>query len=291
MILNFGSINLDLVYRVSTLPKPGETLASIGYEKYLGGKGINQSISAHRSGADVLHLGCIGPDGVWIKEQISDFGLSLEGIKTVDEHTGHAVILVDDSAENQIVLHGGSNLAFTEEQIEKALEKANPKTDWVICQNETNLVQELAVSAKSKDLRVAYSAAPFEAEHAIPMLDHIDLLAVNEIEAADLQRALGKDPREIGLRYLLITKGAKGADLHTHHETLHQPAFAVTPLDTTGAGDTFLGAFMAELTLSNSPSKALRFAAATSAIQVTRDGAAPAIPMRDEVLAFLKENS
>lgn len=290
MILNFGSINLDLVYRVTTLPTPGETLASNSFQKYLGGKGVNQSIAAHRCGADTLHIGCLGPDGAWLREQISEFGLSLEGIKTVTDHTGHAVILVDDSAENQIVLFGGSNQAFTMEQIETALKKAHSKTDWVICQNETNLVLELAKSAKSKNLRVAYSAAPFQADHAIPMLDHIDLLAVNEVEAAALQKALGKDIREIGLRYLLVTKGAEGADLHTHHETLHQPSFAVTPQDTTGAGDTFLGAFMAEFTLSNSPAKALRFAAAASAIQVTRAGAAPAIPMRDEVLAFLKAN-
>jgi ribokinase len=291
MILNFGSINLDLVYRVASLPTPGETLASTSYEKYLGGKGVNQSIAAQRCGADVLHIGCVGPDGEWLREQIVEFGLSLEGVKTVPDHTGHAVIFVADSAENQIVLFGGSNQAFTTDQIETALKKANPKTDWVICQNETNLVHELAQSAKSKNLRVAYSAAPFEAEHAIPMLDHIDLLAVNEVEAAALQAALGKDPRDIGLRYLLVTKGAEGADLHTHHETIHQPSFKVSPQDTTGAGDTFLGAFMAEFTLSNSPAKALRFAAAASAIQVTRAGAAPAIPLRNEVLTFLKEHA
>jgi ribokinase len=289
MIINFGSINLDLVYRVATLPTPGETLASTSYKKYLGGKGVNQSIAAQHCGAEVRHIGCVGPDSEWLREQILEFGLTLDGIKTVDTHTGHAVILVDDAAENQIVLNGGSNRSFTLDQIEKVLETADPKTDWVICQNETNLVHELARLARKKNFRTAYSAAPFEANHAIPMLDHIDLLAVNEIEAAALQDTLGKDPRDLGLRYLLVTKGAKGADLHTHNETIHQPAFDVIPQDTTGAGDTFLGAFMAEFTLSNSPAKALRFAAAASAIQVTRAGAAPAIPIREEVLTFLKE--
>ena len=291
MILNFGSINLDLVYRVASLPAPGETLASTSYEKYLGGKGVNQSIAAQRCGAEVRHIGCVGPDAQWLLEQISEFGLTLTGIKTVDTHTGHAVILVDNAAENQIVLFGGSNQAFTMSQIENALGNADPKTDWVICQNETNLVHELAQSARQKNFRTAYSAAPFEAKLAIPMLDHIDLLAVNEVEAASLQNALGRDPCELGLRYLLVTKGAKGADLHTYQETIHQPAFNVMPQDTTGAGDTFLGAFMAEFTLSNSPAKALRFAAAASAIQVTRAGAAPAIPTREEVFAFLKEQA
>jgi ribokinase len=291
MILNFGSINLDLVYRVPHLPKPGETLASASFAKYLGGKGINQSIAASRSGADTLHIGCLGHDGEWLKSEIAAFGLPLDGLKYVDTPTGHAVILVDDKGENQIVLFGGSNQAFTQAQIDTALKRANPKTDWVICQNETNLVHELAKSAKAKNIRIAYSAAPFEAAHAIPMLAHIDLLAVNEGEAADLETALGKDPRTLGLRYLLITKGSRGAELHTHSETLSQPSFKVTPLDTTGAGDTFLGAFIAELTLSNSPAKALRFAAAAAAIQITRSGAAPAIPLRSEVVDFLKANT
>ncbi len=290
MILNFGSINLDLVYRVAALPQAGETLASISYTRYLGGKGINQSIAAHRSGAEVRHIGCLGADGIWLRQQIADFGLSLEGIKTVETHTGHAVIFVDDQAENQIVLSGGSNLAFSLPQIEAALDQANPENDWVICQNETNLVHELAGSAKKKGLRVAYSAAPFVAEHAIPMLEHIDLLAVNTGEAAALQKALGKDIRDIGLEYLLITKGAEGVELYLPDRTLQQAAFAVTPQDTTGAGDTFLGAFMAELTLNNNPTEALRFASAAAAIQVTRAGAATAIPHRNEILNFLKEN-
>ena len=88
-----------------------------------GGKGVNQSIAAHRCGAEVLHIGCVGPDGDWLREQIAEFGLSLEGVKSVEEHTGHAVILVDDSAENQIVLYGGSNRAFTMDQIDAALKK------------------------------------------------------------------------------------------------------------------------------------------------------------------------
>lgn len=288
MILNFGSINLDLVYRVPHLPGAGETLASLSFEKYLGGKGINQSIAAHRSGAQTLHIGCLGPDGDWLRDQIADFGLPLDGLKTVQTPTGHAVIFVDDAAENQIVLFGGSNQAFTHGQIDAALEKADPKTDWVLCQNETNAVLDLAKSAKSKGLRVAYSAAPFDADHAVPMLDHIDLLAVNEGEAAALQATLGKDPRALGLPYLLITKGSKGADLYSGKDTFSQTSFNVTPKDTTGAGDTFLGAFMAEFTLSNDPAYALRFAAAAAAIQVTRAGAAPAIPLRDDVLDFLK---
>ncbi|GGA16802.1 ribokinase [Neptunicoccus cionae] len=291
MILNFGSINLDLVYRVPHLPAAGETLASSSFEKYLGGKGINQSIAAHRSGAQTLHLGCVGPDGDWLREQIAGFGLSLDGLRTVTTPTGHAVIFVDDSAENQIVLFGGSNQAFTTDQFEAALAQADPATDWVLCQNETNNVPKMAQLAKAKGLRVAYSAAPFDADHAIPLLDHIDLLAVNEGEAAALQSALGKDIQSLGLPYLLITKGSKGATLYAGGQQFDQDSFTVTPKDTTGAGDTFLGAFVAELSASDDPAKALQFAAAAAAVQVTRAGAAPAIPTREDTLSFLKANT
>lgn len=290
MILNFGSINLDLVYRVPALPKAGETLGSTDYRRYLGGKGINQSIAAHRSGAEVRHIGCLGADGAWLREQIADFGLCHDGISTVETHTGHAVIFVDDAGENQIVLSEGSNGAFTEGQISAALDSADPESDWIMCQNETNLVHELARSAKDRGFCIAYSAAPFVAEHAIPMLAHINLLAVNEGEAAALQAALGKDVRCLSLDALLITKGAAGVDLYMPgQEVVHQPAFVVTPQDTTGAGDTFVGALIARL--DDGPVQALRFAAAAAAIQVTRPGAASAIPTYTETCDFLKEHS
>ena len=244
MILNFGSINLDLVYCVAHLPKPGETLASTSFARFLGGKGINQSIAAARSGGAIRHIGCLGPDGKWLGEQIAHFGLSLDEITQVDVPTGHAVIFVDDTAENQIVLFGGSNLAFTKNQIEQALNTAR-RGDWVLLQNETNLVSYIAQEARARGLKVAYSAAPFDANAVRDLLDQINLLALNEGEAAAIAQNIGHHPAELNIDHVLITKGERGAELHSGGEILHQDSIEVEAIDTTGAGDTFLGAFMA----------------------------------------------
>ncbi|MEL7430626.1 MAG: PfkB family carbohydrate kinase, partial [Pseudomonadota bacterium] len=143
--------------------------------------------------------------------------------------------------------------------------------------------------AKAAQLKVAYAAAPFIAETTLALLPQIDLLAVNEGEARALGDELGVDPVAIPVPHLLITKGAKGSVFIANGKSHRQSAFKVTPVDTTGAGDTFLGAFLAHFTKDEDAKTALRFAAAASAIQVTREGAAPAIPQEEEVLQFMKE--
>ena len=286
MILNFGSINLDLVYQVPHLPAPGETLASTSYARFIGGKGINQSIAAARAGASVCHVGCLGPDGGWLRDQIECFGLSLDEITTVDTPTGHAVIFVDEMAENQIVLFGGSNQCFTSGQIEDAL-KRSKAGDWVLLQNEINLVPAIAREARSRGLNVAYSAAPFDANAVREVLDYVNLLALNEGEALALAEETGQHPAELDIDHVLITKGAQGAELHSSGQVVQQDSFFVEAVDTTGAGDTFLGAFMARF-IDGEASKALKFAAGAAALQVTRHGAAVAIPTSEEVDTFLQ---
>lgn len=285
MILNFGSINIDLVYRVPHLPTAGETLHSASFERFLGGKGINQSIAVAQSGTAVRHIGCVGSDGDWVKSQIANFGVALDEIATVGAATGHAVICVDNAGENQIVLASGANQGFTTAQIDAAISAATTG-DWVILQNETNLVPTIAAKAKAAGLNVCYSAAPFDPDAVAEVLPHIDLLAVNEGEAAALEADHGKPATELGVGKVLVTKGAEGAWFYEGDKSHTQTSFQVTPVDTTGAGDTFLGAFMARLTDSDAPT-ALRFAAASAALQVTRAGAAAAIPCRADVEVFL----
>lgn len=287
MIFNFGSINLDLVYRVPRLPGPGETLSSDDFRRHLGGKGMNQSIAILRSGGQLRHVGCLGQDAEWLREQIAGFRVGLGDITVLEQPTGHAVIYVDDAGENQIVIFGGSNRGFTMQQVTAALDEAAPG-DWVILQNETNLVPEIAAEAARRGLQVCYSAAPFEAAAVEAVLPHLTLLAVNEGEAAALGAALGRAPDELGVDHVLVTRGAAGAVLHSRGRLFEQPAFAVTPVDTTGAGDTFLGAFMAAFQTGDAQT-ALRHAAAASALQVTRAGAAPAIPDKAEIEAFLND--
>ncbi len=287
-IFNLGSINIDHVYRVAALPGPGETVSDKGYVSGLGGKGVNQSLAAAAAGARVVHIGAIGAEGRWIGERLRQAGIGTDHLTEIDGATGHAVVCVDDAGENQIVIHGGANRALTEVQIADALSTANER-DWFLAQNETNLVAEGFAMARAAGLRAAYAAAPFDPEVTAHLVDKVDLLAVNQIEAAQLADHLSIAPESLPVPELLITLGAKGARYHAGGEVHQVAAFSVESVDTTGAGDTFLGAFLAARDLGEPPDSALRRAAAMAAIQVTRPGAADAIPTGGEVLAFLAE--
>ncbi len=203
--------------------------------------------------------------------------------------TGHAVIYVDDSGENQIVIFGGANRDLKPAQIEKAFETCTGADHWVLVQNETNLLADIVDQAKSAGFKVAYSAAPFVAGTVAEVIDKIDLLAVNEIEAQETARLLGVAVSGIAVPELLITRGSKGVEFHSHGDVHHHPAFQVEAVDTTGAGDTFLGSFLAHHCHGIELTQSLRYASAASALQVTRPGAAVAIPAREEVEIFLKQ--
>lgn len=285
-IFNLGSINIDHVHRVARLPGPGETIADTGYAAGLGGKGANQSLAAAAAGAQVHHVGAVGADGGWIRERLAAAGVAVEGLATVEAATGHAVVLVEDSGENQIVIHGGANRALTKDQIAAALARARPG-DWFLAQNETNLIAEGFAMARAAGLRTAYAAAPFDAAAAAGLIGLVDLLAVNEVEAGQLAAHLGTGQVEVP--ELLVTLGSRGARLTAGGKVTEVAAFAVTPVDTTGAGDCFLGWFLAARDRGADAAEALREASAAAAIKVTRMGAADGIPARAEVEAFLAE--
>ena len=291
MILNFGSINIDHVYRVPHMPAPGETLPVSSYDRYLGGKGANQSIAIAKAGGTVRHIGAVGSDGGWALEKLRAAGVGTEHIAEAGQATGHAIITVDDAGENQILICGGANRCFTEAQIAQNLDGADADKDWVLLQNETNLASTIVHTAKQRGFKIAYSAAPFIAGDTIPLLEDIDLLVVNALEAEALAEAIGLDPAKLPVDQVLITRGGDGASLHAKGEVIRQDAFKVTPVDTTGAGDTFLGSFLALLDSGAGAQQALQYASAASALQVTRPGAADAIPAYDDVQAFLKEHS
>ncbi len=288
-IINFGSINIDHVYRVARMPAPGETLTVKSYDRFLGGKGANQSIAIAKSGGLVRHVGAIGPDGGWAAEKLQEAGVDPGHLTVVDEPTGHAVILVDDAGENQIVICAGANRCLTIDQIAAELDTANAEDKWVLLQNETNCTSDIVRCAKAAGFRVAYSAAPFVAEETLPLVDSVDLLIVNDVEAKALAVAGGSSMSDMACAELLITRGEHGAEFHHSGSIFKQAAFGVTPVDTTGAGDTFLGAFLARYSQGGDAGEALQFAAAASAIQVTRPGAADAIPDEGEVMNFLSE--
>lgn len=283
-IYNLGSINIDHVYRVPHLPAAGETLSALGYAQGLGGKGANQSVAAARAGACVFHIGAVGPGSDWVLAELAGYGVDLRHVTVGAEPTGHAIINVDPAAENSIVIYPGANRVLSGDMVGAALAGAGVG-DTLLVQNETSAQVEAAALAAARGMRVIYSAAPFDIAAVRAVLPQVSLLVMNEGEAAQLRAAEGALPP----LDCLITKGAQGAEwISAGAEPLFMPAFKVTPVDTTGAGDTFIGTLAAALDLGLPREAAMRRAAAASALQVTRQGAAQAIPTAAEVDAFLQ---
>ncbi|MDA7427695.1 ribokinase [Primorskyibacter aestuariivivens] len=279
MIFNLGSINADLFYRVPHLPKPGETLASDSYDKGLGGKGANMSVAAARAASRVVHIGAVGEDGRWAKDRLIEYGVDTRHIDVADVPTGHAIIIVDDSGENQIVLFPGANAALGEGAVTAALAEAG-KDDWLLMQNETSLQGFTAALARQKGMRVAYAAAPFDAAAVEAVLPHVDLLVLNAVEAAQLSEAMGKDLRDLDVADIVVTLGGDGCrHISTSRaETVNYPAFDVKAVDATGAGDTFTGYLLAGLDRGMPMAQAITRAQKAAAIMVTRHGTADVIP-------------
>ncbi len=281
-VWNLGSINIDHIYLVPHIPAPGETLAAKGYSAALGGKGANQSVAAARAGARVLHVGAVGPEGGAAVEAMAGYGVDVRHVSRETTATGHAIICVDDAGENAITIFPGANRALGSAHV-AALGAAAPG-DRLLMQNETSAQAQAAALAHARGVQVIYSAAPFDPASVRAVVDHVGLLAVNEGEARALVAAMGSLPPV----EMIVTLGARGAEWRAPgREPLVQPAFRVQPVDTTGAGDTFVGWLAAALDLGLPREAALRQAAAAAAIQVTRPGAAPAIPTAFEVEAFL----
>ncbi len=286
MIYNLGSINTDHIYRLSHLPRPGETLAADSYVRILGGKGANQSVAVARAGASVRHIGAVGPDGDWLVAALAGHGVDVTHVARSAAPSGHAVIHVDAAGENAIVIWPGANRALHPADVAAALDGATPG-DWLLMQNETSLQVETAQLARDRGMRIACSAAPFEPDAVRAVLPYVTLLILNAVEADQLRPSLGR----IDVPQLLVTHGAQGAEWHdlirSEHVTV--PAFSVNAVDTTGAGDCFAGYAVAGLSQGMNPQAALTRAAAAAALQVTRPGAAEAIPGLSEVLAFLPQ--
>ena len=280
-----GSINADHFYDVPHIPTPGETLAGSNFRIGLGGKGANQSVAAAKAGAEVVHIGAVGDNGAWTVERLNDLGVNTDHIITVEEPTAHAIINVAADGENAIVIYSGANLCQSEDEIAAALKSAKPG-DYLILQNEASLQVEAAQMAKAAGLEVVYSAAPFSTKAVEAMLPHTDILVVNDVEAAQLSEALKVDVIDLPVKGALVTRGADGADFIAGGNVTHVDAQQVTPVDTTGAGDTFLGYFVAGLDQGMSVGDAMALAAAAGALKVTRPGTADAIPSREEVEAF-----
>ena len=280
-IYNLGSINIDHIYLMPHLVMPGETLAASDYQAALGGKGANQSIAIARAGSNVIHGGMINiADEDWL-DSMAEAGVDIRHIiRSDDMPTGHAIVAVDEGkGENQIILSPSANAAIPNDLIGDLLKEAQP-SDWALAQNETNQTTYFLKQAKAKGLKICYSAAPFVAEVTAELLPIVDLLVVNEIEAKELSDHLGED---INVEHLIITKGADGADYFHQGSHHHIPAVPANAVDTTGAGDTYLGYVLAGLDQGMAILDAMKLAAKAAAFQVERHGASDAIPNRNDL--------
>ena len=293
-ILNFGSLNLDQVYRVDAFVQPGETKSSLSLETHCGGKGLNQSVAAARAGAEVWHAGQIGCDGDMLYEKLQENGVNLSLLERNSGVSGHAIIQVDNNGQNCILLFGGTNQALTEAYIDRAME-AFGNEGLVLVQNETNLVGTIIEKAHVRGLQVAINAAPMDEKVFTYPLELIDWLIVNEIEGAAIAKCelevdiLPKLKRLYPRMNVLLTLGKRGAICVRGDEQARSGIYPVKVVDTTAAGDTFLGYFLSEALDQKSLSDALALATAASSMCVQLMGAADSVPMRADVLAAIEQ--
>ena len=290
-MLVFGSLNIDHTYRVPHLVRAGETLSSTAYQRNAGGKGLNQAIALARAGQAVSMAGAIGRDGLFLKDYLASFGVDTSLVRVAEEATGHAVIQLDADGQNAIFLYGGANQAMTAQSIREAL-SAFENGDFVLLQNEINLLDEIVAQAKARGMRVILNPSPMS-ERLPRLISRVDWLILNEVEGEELTGC--SDSSAIADRLLaeapdlrvVLTLGVRGSLYADQNWRCCQPAVTVRAVDTTAAGDTFTGFFFTSILAGKDVAYALNLAAHASAIAVTRPGAGGSIPSMDEVLASL----
>lgn len=300
-ILVIGSINVDLVIQTERIPKLGETVSGSGFSTICGGKGANQAIAVSKSGGNVSMIGCVGNDvyGEMALANLNRAGVCTEHVKKSEKiPTGVAVITVC-GGDNHIILDAGANGLVTAEMIAKK-EALFAQASVVVLQLEIPLEAAACAAhlAKKHGCTVVLNPAPFR---PLPQdfIQNVDICVPNEFEASQLVgfEITGKEQvqravcalENMGIRQPVITLGAEGSAFRFGGEIVFQPAFSVTAVDTTAAGDTFIGGVCTSLCNGMNMKEAVSYASAASAVAVSRFGASVSVPDRAEVLAFLKE--
>ena len=293
-VLNFGSLNLDLVYQMPHFIRAGETLSSTSFSRSVGGKGLNQSVALAKAGADITHAGMIGEDGMMLKDFLSENGVDTRLVRVVDQPSGHAVIQVEPAGNNCIFLYGGANQCITDEFILEALSGFGAG-DLLVLQNEINFIDRIISAAYDKGMQVVLNPSPIADNLKNLPLEKISWFILNEVEGAELsgeteadkiiQRLLTLYPHA----KIVLTLGGDGSMYADSEKCFRQSAYRVKAVDTTAAGDTFTGFFFAAVAEGVSVEDALKRASKASAISVTRPGAAASIPTLSEVLEALEK--
>lgn len=289
-ILSFGSLNYDHVYEMDHFVEPKETQSSLAYARGFGGKGLNQSIALAKAGLDVYHAGRVGSDGQDFIDYLNKYGVNTEYLMKDDSlATGHAIIEVC-KGQNCIILHGGANQAIDCNQIDEVLSHFE-KDDVLLIQNEISNLSYLIEKADEKGMLIVFNTAPMNEKVFTYPLDKIDIFVVNEIEGAGLSNIQSNDYLKIidalkekyPDKQIVLTVGENGSYYINGDTLIHQDAYKVEAIDTTAAGDTFTGFFLASYLKDKDIKKALDLAAKASSITVQGKGAAQSIPSIEQL--------
>ena len=282
-ILNFGSINKDFFYSVNDFVKPGETISSIRYNVKIGGKGLNQSVGISKAGQKIYHAGIINKDDTFILDKLKKWNINCENILLSNNPTGHAIIQVDNKGENSIIIHGGANHDVDIKFIKSVLSKFD-SGDILVLQNEINNIKEIIDRAHHKKMKIVFNPAPFNNEILSYDLNKISTLILNQTEG----EALSKEKKPDGILKVLnskfnnteiiLTLGEKGSLYSFKDELVKIKAHKLDTVDTTGAGDTFIGYYVAGIASKINKKDNLNRASEAAAIATTKLGGAESIP-------------
>lgn len=287
-IINFGSLNIDHVYRVDHIASQGETVASNDYSLFAGGKGANQSIAIARAGGKVIHAGKIGYEGLWMVENMKKDGVDTSHIVVSQRTSGHAIIQVDKNGQNSIVIYGGTNKEITTDEIDAVLGNTDDN-DIVLVQNEVNNIPYIIEKSYELGLKVCFNPAPMGREVFEYPLDKISMFIINESEGealtgkSDANEILLEMSQKYAHAQIVLTRGVRGAIYQFQKEQVSVEGHRMDVVDTTGAGDTFIGYLLAGIQGNISIKDALQRANKAAGISVTRKGAAASIPFANEL--------
>lgn len=297
-----GSINADHILNLESFPTPGETVTGNNYQVAFGGKGANQAVAAGRSGADIAFIACTGDDdtGARVRKQLASDNIDVAPVSVVaGESTGVALIFVNGEGENVIGIHAGANAALSTERVaEQQTLIANASALLMQLESPVESVLAAARIAQQNQTTVALNPAPAR-QLSDELLALVDIITPNETEAEKLTGiAVTSDDdaaraarvlHEKGIRTVIITLGSRGVWASVNGEGKRVAGFKVKAIDTIAAGDTFNGALMTALLEEKPLDEAIRFAHAAAAIAVTRKGAQPSVPWRNEIDDFLAQ--
>lgn len=298
-VVVIGSLNMDLVTRAPRLPRGGETLIGHSFATVSGGKGANQAVASARLGAQVSMVGCVGNDdyGVQLRDALLAEQIDCQAVSVVEDSSGVALIVVDDNSQNAIVIVAGANGSMTPAVIDR-FDAVLQAADVIICQLEIPDATVGHALKRGRELGKTVILNPAPASRPLPAdwFAAIDYLIPNESEAAALS-GLPVDSLEtaekaaahlisLGAGKVIITLGAQGSLFANGTGYRHFPAPKVKAVDTTAAGDTFVGGFAAALAAGKTEDEAIRFGQVAAALSVTRAGAQPSIPTTSDVQAF-----